>query len=146
MPRLNSRSFVLAFGLFWGVMLPLVVSARAGASGPGTLPSFPAPKALPELSHPDMPRVLNAAYYTLRSGFRSSLMLSNQGPHPMPVQVKLLNLAGEMRSFDLRGFVPPNGFEEGSVQVLYQGVNLELGGVLNVTDGRRGLIFDQPIG
>ena len=158
MPRLNSRSFVLALGLFWAALLPLLLSGPAGAGGPGKLPNFPATKALPELPHPDTPRVLNAAYYNLRNGFRSTLMLSNQGPHPMSVQVKLFNLAGEpfaldpvtlaageMRGFDLRGAAPPNGFEEGSVQVLYQGVNLELGGVLNVTDQRRGLIFDQEL-
>jgi len=158
MPRLNSRSFVLALGLFWAALLPLLLSGPAGAGGPGKLPNFPATKALPELPHPDAPRILNAAYYSLRNGFRSTLMLSNQGPHPMSVQVKLFNLAGEpfaldpvtlaageMRGFDLRGAAPPNGFEEGSVQVLYQGVNLELGGVLNVTDQRRGLIFDQEL-
>jgi hypothetical protein len=153
MPRLNSRSLVLALGLFWGALLPLF-----GAEGPGKLPRFPATKALPELPHPDAPRVLNAAYYSLRSGFRSTLMLSNQGPHPMSVQIKLFNLAGEpfaldpvtlaageMRGFDLRGAAPSNGFEEGSVQVLYQGVNLELGGALNAVDASRGLIFGQEL-
>lgn len=115
-------------------------------------------KATP-VEHTDTPRTLAAAYYSLRSGLDATLMLSNQGPHPMPVEIRLFSLAGEpfdlppvtlagkeLRAFHLRALVPPgSAFEEGSLQVSFRGKNLELGGLLNLTDAAHSLIFDEEL-
>jgi IPT/TIG domain len=103
-------------------------------------------------------RVLAASYYNVKDGWRSALMLSNQGPTTMPVEITLYSLSGEqfnlppvafnaneVKTFNLREYIPATGFEEGSLQVLYQGKSLELGGVVQLIDESRSLIFDEEL-
>jgi len=102
--------------------------------------------------------ILSATYYRMDSNFESVLMVSNQGPNPMPVQVTLFSLSGEVfdlplamlsgqevRAFDLRNYVHSSDFQEGSLQVAYQGRKLELGGVLQVADSHHSLMFDEEL-
>lgn len=77
----------------------------------------------------------------------------------MPIGMKLFSLTGErfdiapvvldaneVRAFDLRSYVPAGSvFEEGNLQVAYTGKNLELGGVVNLVDVGRSLIFDEEL-
>lgn len=107
----------------------------------------------------DIQHTLGATYYSLEEGLRAILMLSNQGPNLMPVQVSLFNATGErldlepvtlnaneMRSFDLRSYLSAkSGFERGSLQVKYVGKNLELGGVITLMNTERSLIFDEEL-
>ncbi|MGH9835939.1 MAG: hypothetical protein ACRD9Y_23200, partial [Blastocatellia bacterium] len=102
---------------------------------------------------------LVTTYYSVKGNLKATLMLSNQGPNSMPVQVSLFSRNGfqsdlpaitlrgnEVRAIDLRQHVNPgSSFEEGSVQVIYQGRMLELGGVVTVVDSARSLIFDEEL-
>jgi hypothetical protein len=103
-------------------------------------------------------RVLVASYYNVKDGWRSALMLSNQGPTTMPVQITLYSLSGEQfnlppvafnanefKTFDLREYIPATGFEEGSLQVSYRGKSLELGGVAQIMNESQSLIFDEEL-
>lgn len=87
-------------------------------------------------------------------------MLLNQGPQPTEVQPTLFSMTGErfdappvtieshlFRSIDLRELVAsanPN-FQHGSVQVAYQGKDLEIGGMVQMVDAERSLIFDEEL-
>ena len=114
----------------------------------------------PPAPHVDMPQMLAATYYNLKSGLSGTLMLSNQGPHPMDVHVTLFSLAGaplgapvitldgtEARGFDLRDWASTGGadFLEGSLRVDYDGKDMELGGVVKLVDADRSLIFDEEL-
>ncbi len=137
----------------------LPIFASALAAGPPEALAPPRRSTLTAVPHSDTPRTLAAAYYSLKSGLDSTLMLSNQGPHPMAVEIRLFSLAGEpfdlepvtlagkeVRAFDLRAAVPPgSAFEEGSLAVAFRGKNLELGGLLNLSDAGRSLIFDEEL-
>ncbi len=118
------------------------------------------PRAQVEASvHADVGRTLSASHYSLRSGLEARLLVSNQGPHPMSVEVRLFNRAGsardlapirlaaeEARELNLRDFVrAESAWGEGSLEVHYQGKNLELGGVLTSVDAARSLIFDEEL-
>lgn len=103
--------------------------------------------------------ILAAPYYSIKGGLKATLMISNQGPNQMPVQVRLfsryghqvdlpaMNLNGqEIKSLDLGQHVSPGtSFEEGSVQVEYQGRKLELGGVVTIVEATQGVIFDEEL-
>ncbi|MDX1998298.1 MAG: hypothetical protein SF066_11315 [Thermoanaerobaculia bacterium] len=109
--------------------------------------------------HSDIFRSLSAAHYSVKRGLRATLMLSNQGPHEMAIHARLFNLAGEALDLDL----PPlaahevreialhdvvsadSEWAEGSLDVQFQGKNLELGGVLSLMDEARSLIFDEEL-
>ncbi len=67
----------------------------------------------------DNTHILAAPYYTVKGGFKATLMISNQGPNQLPVQVRLFNRSGvqfdlpaltlgahEVRSLDLTGILP----------------------------------------
>jgi hypothetical protein len=110
--------------------------------------------------HRDMSHVLAATYYSLQDGLAATLMLSNQGPHPMDIKIVLFNLGGErfdvpavtvapntVQSFELTDWVQSadDSFREGSVQVSYIGAEMELGGVLKLVDIKRSLIFDEEL-
>ncbi len=102
---------------------------------------------------------LVAPYYSIREGLKATLMLSNQGPNEMPLRVQVYNMNGvpldiadtklgghEVRALDLGSYVSEgSGFEEGSVQVEFQGRTLELGGLVILADPARSLIFEQEL-
>ncbi len=101
---------------------------------------------------------LSATYYRINSNFESVLMVSNQGPNPMPVRVSLFNLSGEqfdlplvvlngkeVKAFNLRNYIQSPNFNEGSLQVTYEGKRLELGGVVQNVDANRSLMFDEEL-
>jgi hypothetical protein len=105
-------------------------------------------------------RLLAASYYSLRDDLKATLMLSNQGPNPMNVSVSLFSLSGEqftapsftlkgneVRGVDLSAWMQAAGqkFEQGSIQVSYEGMYLELGGVVKLVDVQRRLIFDEEL-
>jgi hypothetical protein len=102
--------------------------------------------------------VLAATYYKQSEKLNSTLMLSNQGPHIMPVQITLYNRSGEefvlptvtfaareVKAINLRDYAPVSGFEEGSLQVSYQGKSMELGGVAQLVNEKESLIFDEEL-
>lgn len=102
---------------------------------------------------------LFAPYYSVKRGLKATLMISNQGPNEMPVQVRLfsrdglqvdlpaINLSGnETKSIDLGQHVSQGtSVEEGSVQVEYKGRMLELGGVVTLVDAAQSVIFDEEL-
>ena len=115
------------------------------------LPNF-LPTSTPEI------HTLAATYYRINSNFESTLMVSNQGPNPMPIQITLFNLSGErfdlpsdvlngkeVKAFNLRNYIQSPNFQEGSLQITYQGKRLELGGVVQIVDANRSLIFDEEL-
>ncbi len=76
----------------------------------------------------------------------------------MPVQVALFSLTGEqfdlppvvlnakeVRAFNLQDYIQSSNFREGNLQVIYQGKRLELGGVVQIVDTSRSLIFDEEL-
>src|SRR5882762_1987069 len=116
--------------------------------------------SLPPPKHVDGPHVLAAAYYNFDEKLTATLMLSNQGPHPMEARASLFNLAGErldappvtllgatVYAFDLREWAEAGGvsFHEGSLQVYYIGMPMELGGVVKLVDAEHSLIFDEEL-
>jgi hypothetical protein len=150
--RLNKASLLL-------FLAALPTFASESLAGPPEALTPPRRSKITAVPHTDTARTLAAAYYSLKSGLDATLMLSNQGPHPMPVEIRLFSLSGEpfdlgpvtlaakeARAFDLSAVVPKGSvFEEGSLAVTFHGKNLELGGVLNLTDIARSLIFDEEL-
>jgi hypothetical protein len=102
---------------------------------------------------------LVAPYYSVKGGLKATLMLSNQGPNEIPIRVQAYNRNGvpldiadtklggnEVRSLDLQSHISEGSeFEEGSIQVEFQGMTLELGGLVILTDPARSLIFEQEL-
>jgi hypothetical protein len=118
------------------------------------------PGARPAPQHMDMPHTLAATYYSLKDNLSATLMLSNQGPHAMEVKVILFSLAGErldapsvtleghkVYDFEISEWARTGGpsFQEGSLQVSYVGMDMELGGVLKLVDAKESLIFDEEL-
>ncbi len=110
--------------------------------------------------HVTMPHLLAASYYSLNGGLSPTLMLSNQGPHSMNIDVTLFSLSGTrlaaptitlagntVRGFDLSEWAVAGGpdFREGSLQVMYTGGDMELSGVVRLVDADRSLIFDEEL-
>jgi len=106
-----------------------------------------------------MPHVLAASYYSLNNDLSATLVLSNQGPHSMNIAVTLFNLIGDrlvvppitlegntVRGFDLSEWTGSSStFREGSLQVSYNGHDMELGGLVKLVDANRSLIFDEEL-
>src|SRR6266545_375824 len=102
---------------------------------------------------------LVASYYSIKNGLKATLMISNQGPNEMPVQVRLFSRDGnqfdlpamslnghEQKALDLGLYVSPGtSFEEGSVQVEYQGRKLEMGGAVTIVEEAQNIIFDEEL-
>lgn len=102
---------------------------------------------------------LAASYYSAKNGLKSTLMISNQGPNEMPTQVRLFNREGkqfdlpamnlgahEFRAIDLGQYAASDAsFEEGSVQVEYQGRKMEMGGAVTIADAARSLLSDEEL-
>ena len=102
---------------------------------------------------------LVAAYYSVVGELKATLMLSNQGPGTIPARIRLFSKNGaqnnllsitlnghEVRALDLRQYIQPgSGFEEGSLEVEYQGKFLELGGLVNMVDAEQSLSFEEEL-
>jgi hypothetical protein len=110
--------------------------------------------------HVDMHHILSASYYRLEETMNASLILSNQGPHPMSVHPILFNLSGQrldapeaviegndVQTFELREWIvdADESFRSGSLQVSYDGMDMELGGVVKLVDSMHSLIFDEEL-
>ena len=107
----------------------------------------------------DNTHILAAPYYTVKGGFKATLMISNQGPNELPVQIRLFNRnraqfdlpalalsAHEVRSLDLGQSAPQGAeFEDGNVAVEFQGKRLELGGVVTLVNAAQSVIFDEEL-
>lgn len=101
-----------------------------------------------------MPHVLAASYYSLKGGLNATLMLSNQGPHNLNIAVTLFNLSGArlaaptitlegntVRGFDLNQWAAGGpDFREGSLEIMYTGGDMELGGVVKLVDNVDGIV------
>jgi hypothetical protein len=114
----------------------------------------------PPRRHVDMARILAAPYYSLQHDLTATLMLSNRGPHPMEIRISLFNLAGErfdasaltmqaetMSSFDINEFarIAGESFAEGSIQVSYVGMPMELAGIVKLLNAKQSLIFEEEL-
>lgn len=110
--------------------------------------------------HPEKPHLLAASYYNTSDNLNATLMMLNQGPDPLEARPTIFNSAGarfditpvtlEGQSFqevNLNDVVATAGesFRQGSVQVFYHGMSLELGGVVQMVNAERGLIFDEEL-
>lgn len=108
----------------------------------------------------DVPHTLAATYYSLRDNLAATLILSNQGVRAIEVRPILFNLQGvplyvppvtlagnTVETFDLGEWASAGGmaFQEGSLEVLYSGKEMELGGVVKLVDSKRSLIFDEEL-
>ena len=105
------------------------------------------------------PHTLAASYYSVKAGLESTLMLSNQGLSEMPVRVSLFSRDGhqfdlpaisltghEVRAINLGEYIQQGTpFEDGNLQVEYQGKKLELGGVATIADAGRRIIFEEEL-
>lgn len=104
--------------------------------------------------------MLAASYYSVADNLTATLMLLNQGTQPLEVQPTLFSRAGErldvppmilegrrLRAVNLREWVANAGpsFQQGNLQVLYHGQYLVLGGVVQMINAERGLIFDEEL-
>jgi hypothetical protein len=114
----------------------------------------------PTPEHLDTLHVLAASYYSLNDGLSATLMLSNQGPHSMNIDVTLFALDGSsfavptvtlpgntVHGFELRDWLNAANvkFREGSLQVRYDGKGMELGGVVRHVDAAHSIIFDEEL-
>lgn len=108
---------------------------------------------------PGKPHLLASSYYNVNENFDATLTLNNKGPQPLEVQLTLFNLAGERldilpvtveanshRVVNLRDYaLAGTTFQEGSLQVVYHGKDLEMGAQVKIVDAARGLIFDEQL-
>jgi hypothetical protein len=113
------------------------------------------PTTLKEVKH----HTLAAAYYSVEENLSATLTLNNKGPQPLNVQLSLFNLAGERldvpsvtvegtshRVIDLREYaMAGTAFEQGSVQVVYHGMELQMGAQVKLVDTEHGVIFDEQL-
>lgn len=102
---------------------------------------------------------LVASYYSVRENLKATLMLSNQGPTQLPVRVHLFSPNGaqfelpvitltgnEVRAIDLRQSINAgSSFEDGSVEVDYEGRTLELGGLVVLMNSAQSLVFEEEL-
>jgi hypothetical protein len=103
--------------------------------------------------------VAAVSYYNLTDGWDSTLMLSNQGPDSMTVDVVLFALNGERlnvppltlagnsaKVFDIRDWATSAlAFQQGSLQIHYEGHDRELAGFTKIAQQHQGLIFDEQL-
>jgi hypothetical protein len=120
---------------------------------------LPSPTRLTRAQEPNETHVLPATYYSLRGNFASILTLNNKGPEPLEVQPTLFSLSGQrldvppvtvpgtsFRVIDLRQWVVPgSGFDEGSLQVVHHGLDMQLGAQVKAIDADHSLIFDEQM-
>ncbi len=105
------------------------------------------------------PHVLPASYYSLRGNLSATLTLNNKGPAPLDVQPTLFSLNGRrldvppvtvggtsFRVIDLHEWaIPGGGFDEGSLQVMHFGDDMQLGAQVKIIDAEHSLIFDEQM-
>lgn len=160
--------FCLSIGIVFAAQLQIVKSAsenthrkpiRTEKNPPSKQPNIlNLPNIFPTSASETESHILSATYYRVNTNFESVLMISNQGPNPVPVQVSLFNPSGqqfdlplvilngkEVRAFNLRNYIQSPDFYEGSLQVNYQGKRLELGGVVQNVDANQSLMFDEEL-
>ena len=103
--------------------------------------------------------VLPASYYSVRGNLSATLTLNNKGPQPLDVQPTIFNLNGQrldvppvtvpgtsFRVIDLRQWaVPGAGFDEGSLQIVHYGMDMQLGAQVKVIDADHSLIFAEQL-
>jgi hypothetical protein len=116
------------------------------------------PRAL-QATQVNSQHVLPASYYNLRGNLSATLTLNNKGPQPLDVQPTLFSLNGQrldvppvtvpgtsFRVIDLRQWVVPGaGFDEGSLQVLHYGMDMQLGAQVKIIDADHSLIFAEQL-
>ncbi|MGH9929748.1 MAG: hypothetical protein ACREA9_11060, partial [Pyrinomonadaceae bacterium] len=103
--------------------------------------------------------VLPASYYNLRGKFATTLTLNNKGPEPLDIQPTLFSLNGQrldvppvtvdgtsFRVINLRQWaVPGAGFDEGSLQIVHYGMDMQLGAQVKMIDAEHSLIFAEQL-
>lgn len=108
---------------------------------------------------PGPPHVLPGSYYNLQDNLSTTLILNNKGPEPLDVQPTLFNLDGvrldvplvtvngtSFRTIDLREWAAAGaGFDEGSLQLVHYGMDMQLGAQIKIVDQERSLIFDEQL-
>lgn len=123
---------------------------------PNAPPKFVAP---PMEETPSKPHILAASYYSVEGNLSATLTLNNKGPKTLEVQPILFSLTGERfdvpsvtvegnshRVINLREYsIAGTLFQEGSLQVVYWGKDLEMGAQVKLVDAERGLIFDEQL-
>lgn len=152
-------SFAIPYPLFAPLLHPVKAQTSSTGAGPTLRQQDGKVYGPPRKERPDTPHLLAASYYNAVGNLSATLMLSNQGPRPLTVQPTLFNLTGDrfdvpaitlegntVRSIDLREYISAGAqFQEGSLQVAYQGKPLEIGGVVQMVDQERSLIFDEEL-
>jgi hypothetical protein len=110
-----------------------------------------------KLAAPTVPHVLPASYYSLKGNLSSTLTLNNKGPQPLDIQPTLFSMDGQrldvppvtvdgtsFRVIDLRQWaVPSAGFDEGSLQIVHYGMDMQLGAQVKIIDAEHSLIHDS---
>lgn len=149
-----------------GAVLVLLLAAaavfhqRRGFSRPRTQQS----STTPCCGQPDTtaPRELDFAYYSLRGGFNSTLLLIGDAPAPFPFTISIHSLSGltavapamrvqpqQKLSIDLRtllaniGADPEGAFSEGSISVSYASATRPLVGQVTITNATLGLVYES---
>ncbi len=117
-------------------------------------------KAINTQDHLDGPHTLAASYYKVGGNSSSTLMLSNQGPHQFEIRPALFSLSGERfdappqvmepttaYAFDIGEWAAMAGtsFQQGSVQVSYIAMAMELAGVVQIVNASQSLSFDEEL-
>lgn len=121
---------------------------------PATAANSSKVRQVPAITHK-----LVASYYSVKENLNATLMLSNQGLAQLSVRVHLFSKSGtaldlpaftlsgnEVRAVDLRQSIPAgSAFEEGSLEVNYDGRPLELGGVVALMNPAQSLMFEEEL-
>lgn len=113
-------------------------------------------------AHGGMPaeHILVASYYSFKRGLTSKLTLNNKGPGTIEVGLSLFNLQGQR--FNLQSISvwartaievnlnqaavnAPTSFEEGSLQLRYDGKHMELGAHLLVASESKSVVFSEHL-
>jgi hypothetical protein len=108
---------------------------------------------------PTVPHVLPASYYSLKGNVSSTLTLNNKGPQPLDIQPTLFSMEGQRldvppvtvdgtsyRVIDLRLWAMPGaGFDEGSLQIVHYGMDMQLGAQVKIIDAEHSLIHDEQL-
>lgn len=145
-------------------LLTLASALAADAQAPGAGDKAAAKKNLPAFverpAGANKPYRLAFSYYTLREQTAATLTLNNKGPYPVEIRPVLFSLAGERfdvppvtvgptshRVVDLSEWAALAGpaFLEGSIQFVYEGKDLEVGGQVRLVDAGRSLIFEEQV-
>ncbi|MCA1591366.1 MAG: hypothetical protein LC754_01650, partial [Acidobacteria bacterium] len=161
-----STTFALVL-ILCAILLPaprLSLAARTETPEAGTgaglasRPSVAGPDA-PARDENVTPHLLAAAYYNVGGNLSATLTLNNKGPQPFEAQPTFFSLSGErldvpavtvgansFKVVDLREYaLTGTPFEEGSLQVVYQGHPLEMGAQVKLVDAGRSLMFEEQL-